>query len=135
MQICMKDFEARFMDKLREARDSRTLSELADKASVDQGNISRALNQGQKLGLDKVSRILNVLGAIVVFPGDPVPGQSTDTENLMDKVRELEKQVDELREYKAKYEAARELVAIMSGNKPQPQQAPLPEPESKRKIA
>lgn len=89
---------------------------------------SRSMNKALLGAIDRA-------GGILIIPGDPAPGQSMDAEDLIGKVRELEKQVDELKEYKAKYEAARELVAIMSGNKPQPQQVPLPEPESKRRIA
>lgn len=68
MRICM-GLEQKLLDRLKQLSKERKLSELADKAGIDQSNLSRALGKTkQKLGLDKVSAILEAMGAEILFP-------------------------------------------------------------------
>lgn len=68
MHNCMT-FEIKFMNMLQKLNDERKMSELANLTDIEQSNLSRAL-KGQKLGIDKVSKILDVIGAKVFFPDD-----------------------------------------------------------------
>lgn len=71
MQICM-NLEQELMRRLGEIKEARGLRKLAEAAGVDQGNMSRALGEKrQMLGLDKVSRLLDAMGAKVTFPDQP----------------------------------------------------------------
>lgn len=68
MHMCMK-LEQELTQRLTAIKDKRGLSKLAERAGLDQGNLSRALGkENQKLGLDKVSKLLDAMGARVVFP-------------------------------------------------------------------
>lgn len=72
MQVCMT-LEKQLKEKLIAVREARGLSKLAEIAGIEQANLSRALGKHpQQLGLDKVSKLLEALGAVVTFPGDPV---------------------------------------------------------------
>lgn len=64
-------FEQEFLQHLREYAEGKRMSQLAEQAGVDQSSLSRAIGEkAQKLGLDKVSKVLDALGAYVVFPGE-----------------------------------------------------------------
>lgn len=70
MHICM-NLEEKLLGKLQQLASERKLSELAEKSGVDQSNISRALGKTkQKLGLDKVSKLLDAMGVDILFPED-----------------------------------------------------------------
>ncbi|CAK7067464.1 MAG: hypothetical protein DELT_01710 [Desulfovibrio sp.] len=67
MRIRM-NFEQEFRKRLEAFKESRKLNELAERSGVEQSRLSRTLSQNQQLGLDKVSRLLEAMGARVVFP-------------------------------------------------------------------
>lgn len=64
-------FEQEFMSRLKTLAKERKISSLAEKAGVEQSNLSRALNKDRKLGIDKVSQLLEAMGAMVIFPDHP----------------------------------------------------------------
>ena len=65
------NLEQKLLNKLEQLASERKLSELAEKSGVDQSNISRALGKTkQKLGLDKVSKLLDAMGVDILFPED-----------------------------------------------------------------
>ena len=67
MHIRMK-LEQQFREKLEEIKSNRKLTELAEISGVEQSRLSRTLTKNQQLGLDKVSKVLDAMGAKVVFP-------------------------------------------------------------------
>lgn len=69
MHICMK-LEEKLYDKLQELSDQRRITELANRAGIPQSTLSRAITSRQNIGLDKVSKLLEVLGAEVSFPDE-----------------------------------------------------------------
>lgn len=73
MHICM-NLERELLDRLERIHAERKTSELAERSGVEQSNISRAISKTkrQKLGLDKVSKLLEAMGAIIRFP-DQMP--------------------------------------------------------------
>lgn len=72
MHISM-NFEQEFRRRLEEVKDDRKLSQLAEQSGVEQSRLSRTIAKKQQLGLDKVSKILDALGAVVLFPDQRTP--------------------------------------------------------------
>jgi phage repressor protein C with HTH and peptisase S24 domain len=64
------NLERQLIDHLKRLSDEREISELAERAGVDQSNIARAKDGKQNLGLDKVSKLLDALGVTISFPGE-----------------------------------------------------------------
>lgn len=68
MRICM-NLEQELISRLEALREERKISKIAEAAGIDQSNLSRILGEKkQKLGLDKVSRLLDAMGAEIIFP-------------------------------------------------------------------
>lgn len=66
MQIGM-NLEEQLLSRLSDLADRRKISALAEKSGVEQSSLSR-LKAGRNLGLTSVSKILDAMGARVVFP-------------------------------------------------------------------
>ena len=65
------ELEEKLMARLREISDQRQIAAFAQKCGVSQANLSRALGvKAQQLGLDKGSKILSAMGALVIFPDE-----------------------------------------------------------------
>jgi predicted XRE-type DNA-binding protein len=65
------ELEEKLMARLREISDQRQIAAFAQKCGVSQANLSRAVGvKAQQLGLDKVSKILSAMGALVIFPDE-----------------------------------------------------------------
>lgn len=69
MHICMKLDEILYT-KLQELAEQRRITELANRSDIPQSTLSRAISSRQNIGLDKVSRLLEALGAEVTFPDE-----------------------------------------------------------------
>ncbi len=68
------NFEKKILSKLEQLKEDRQLAALSRRTGISPANFTRALgNAKQSLGLDKVSLVLEALGAEVVFPGEKEP--------------------------------------------------------------
>ncbi len=62
-----------FFKRLQQAKEERTLADLARKAEVTPSGLTRALQGKQMLGLDKASAIIATWGGELVFPDENDP--------------------------------------------------------------
>lgn len=106
------NLEKEFKRRLEEFRDARKLTKLAELSGVEQTRLSKAISKDpkkqQQLGLDKVSKVLDALGARVIFPdqqyideGQPtnlpalIPPKIDSLPVAVDRIAQLEKQLYE----------------------------------------
>jgi len=62
--------KAQLLEHLGKLANEREISDLAERSGVEQSSISRAKAGKQNLGLDKVSLLLEALGAQITFPDE-----------------------------------------------------------------
>lgn len=130
------DFEQEFRKRLKDLRDARKLTQISELSGVEQSRLSKIVTHNQSPGLDKVSKILDALGAIILFPdqqgvheslpalrhspySDNLPATIQHPDNLpaaMEKIAYLERkiveqdqQLSELIQYKHRWEGVMDL--------------------------
>ena len=59
-----------FFKKLQQAKEERTLADLARKANIMPSGLTRALQGKQMLGLDKASAVIEIWGGELIFPDE-----------------------------------------------------------------
>lgn len=71
------NLKTQLIERLGKLASDREISDLAERSGVEQSSISRTKAGKQNLGLDKVSLLLEALGAQIAFPDDAEEPKAT----------------------------------------------------------